>query len=93
MRAKRYSSEFKAEAVRLVLEQGLAPAQAARDLGVSQTSMDKWIRQARLSRPSDEPIAISEREELKLLRKEVSALKLEREILKKAAAYFAKTSI
>ena len=89
---RKYSEEFKAEAVKLVLEQGLAPAQAARDVGIASSTFDKWLKEARAKQ---EPNTITEDEkaELKRLRKEVHYLKMERDILKKATAYFSRTSL
>ena len=65
----KYSEEFKSEAVRLVVEQGLSVAQASRDLGVSPTALDNWVR-ARRAEGKPEALTESEREELKRLRKE-----------------------
>jgi transposase len=92
----KFSEEYKAEAVRLVLEQGLAPAQAARDLGIGLSTLDKWVRAKRSeSRPVSQPELLTENEraELKRLRKEVSVLRMERDILKKATAFFSKSSL
>ena len=86
---RKYSKEFKAEAVKLVLEQGLTRAQASRDLGVAESVLGRWGQLAeRDAQPGG--LTAEEREELKRLRKEVRILRTEREILKKAAAFFAK---
>ena len=87
---RRYDEEFRREAVKLVLEGGLRPSRVARDLGVSETSLSKWLAAAKDASP--EPISESEREELKRLRKENAQLRVERDILKKATAYFARTT-
>ncbi len=89
---KQYTPEFKAEAVKLVLEQGLSRAQAARDLGVPESVLGRWVQ---LAERDQQPgaLTIGEREELKQLRKQVRVLRTEREILKKAAAFFAKESL
>ena len=89
---KRYTAEFKAEAVKLVLEQGLTRAQTARDLGVSESVLCKWVRKAERK---EEPATLTgeERDELLRLRKQVQVLRTEREILKKAAAFFAKENL
>jgi len=88
-RRRKYSSEFKAEAVKLVLEQGLSRAQASRDLGVAESVLGRWVQVAeRDNRPG--ALTAEEREELKRLRKENKVLRTEREILKRAAAFFAK---
>jgi transposase len=92
---KRYTREFKKEAVGLVLDQGLSAAQAARDLGVSESVLGRWVQLAREARGDVEepPISESERAELKRLRAEVNILRKEREILKKAATFFAKENL
>jgi transposase-like protein len=91
---KRYDREFKLGAARLVVEQGYTRAEAARRLGISAWSIGRWIEHFRASGelpPEGEPVP--EAEEMKGLRKEVKRLRLENEILKKAAAYFAKESL
>jgi transposase len=93
MERKKFSEEYKQEAVKLVVEGGVPVAQAARDLGLGQSTLTKWIAAWRAKSPQEEPLTLSEREELRALRKEINQLKLERDILKKAAAYFAKGSV
>ena len=85
---KRYDEEFRREAVRLVLEGGVSVVRAAIDLGISETTLNKWINEARGKESN--PLSENEREELKRLRKENAQLRMERDILKKATAYFAK---
>ena len=92
MGKRRYSEEYKAEAVKLVLERGLSTAQAALDLGVGKSTMDKWVRVWRGLKASGVKITPAQLEELKRLKKENRILREERDILKKAAAYFAKDS-
>ena len=87
---RKFDEEFRREAVKLVMEGGVPAARAARDLGVGQTTLSKWLAAARGAK--DESLPESEREELKRLRKENAQLKMERDILKKATAYFAKNS-
>jgi transposase-like protein len=92
--AKRYDKEFRLGAARLVVEQGYSQSEAARRLGVTVTSIKAWVDQFRAS--GELPPAgqvVPEAEELKTLRKENKRLQLEVEILKKAAAYFAKESL
>lgn len=86
-----FSKEFKEEAVNMVLDQGVNLAQAAKDLGIGQSTLNKWVI---ARRQSQEPGALTEdeRAELKRLRKENKIIRMEREILKKATAYFAKTT-
>ena len=91
---KRYTKEFRLEAARLVVEQGYTLAEAANRLGVSGWSIGNWIRKFRqtgelASADTPQPVA----EDLKQLRRENKRLKLENEILKKAAAYFARESL
>jgi transposase len=89
---RNFSDEFKAGAVRLVLVEGQSVAQVARDLDLSHSTVGKWAEQARadLGKSSRGTLTTEEKEELSRLRKEVRELRLEREILKKAAAFFAK---
>ena len=87
-RRRRSTSEFRAEAVRLVTDGGLSQAQAARDLGISAKLLSSWVRVAR-ERSLPGASGDAERDELKRLRKEVRTLRMEREVLKKAAAFFA----
>ena len=92
---KQYTPEFKKEAVALVLDHSLSITQAARYLGVSDSVLGRWVQAAREARGEDEepPVSESERAELKRLRLEVNILRREREILKKAAAFFAKENL
>jgi transposase len=90
-----FSREFKLEAVRLVNERGVAVTQAARDLGLHENVLRKWVRelvadpqQAFPGQGQMKP----EQAEIERLKKEVAKLKMERDILKKAAAYFARES-
>jgi transposase len=96
MQRRKFSREFKLEAVRLVRERGVAVAQAARDLDVHENVLRKWVKEF----ASDPDHAFPghgqmrpEQLEIDRLRREVAKLKAERDILKKAAAYFAKDSI
>ncbi len=89
---RRFTSEFKAGAVRLVLEEGRTMAQVGADLGIHPSLVSIWVRQARADsgKGAEGTLMTSEKEELAKLRKEVRVLRMEREILKKAAAFFAK---
>ena len=91
-RAKNYTAEFKESAVKLAVESKRPLAQTARELGVSKDTLYGWVRQYHGKPPADRERVNSEHlyEELKRLRREVSSLKEERDILVKAAAYFAK---
>jgi transposase len=90
MARRKFTREFKVSAVKLVNEQGYSPAEAARSLGVDPTSVRGWLKkyssEADLA-PTGEGALQAE---LRLLRKENARLRQEREILKKAAAFFAK---
>lgn len=84
-----YGPEFRAEAVQLLRDSGKPRSVIARDLGVSNESLRHWIKQQEIDRGEREGISTDEREELKRLRRENRILREEREILKKAAAFFA----
>ena len=91
-----FSREFKLEAVKLVRERGVKIAQAARDLDVHENVLRKWIRDVAADPAHAFPghgQMKPEQLEIERLRREVAKLKAERDILKKAAAYFAKESI
>jgi transposase len=83
-----YSTEFRAEAVRLAETSGQSIRSVAMDLGISNESLRRWIAQAR-ERPAGTPLDDDERAELEELRRRVKVLVTEREILRKAAAFFA----
>lgn len=87
---RQYTREFKKEAVQLVLGHGLSIAQAARDLGVGESVLGTWVRKARDAAEEGTPLSEDERAELRRLQREVAVLREERDILKKAAAFFAK---
>ena len=91
-RARRsFTDEFKAGAVALVLDQGKAIPQVARDLDLTESAVRAWVERARADRTKGKTgLTSDERAELAKLRKENRELRLEREILKKAAAFFAK---
>jgi len=89
-RQRVYTPEFKAEAVRLARTSSAPLTAIARDLGVSAWSLRAWVKAA--TAPSSPPLKEAERLELQRLRREVRELRMEREILKKATAFFAKQS-
>ena len=93
MRRRRFTREFKVEAVKLVRERGVSVAQAGRDLDVDENVLRKWVKEF-----GSDPVQAfpsqgqlrSEQQEIERLRREVNKLKAERDILKKATAFFAK---
>lgn len=95
-RPSRYTPEFRREALELISSSGRTIAEVARSLGINDGTLGNWVKVDREARErSADPAALteSEREELRRLRKEVAELQLEREILRKAAAYFARETI
>jgi transposase len=88
----RYPDEFKAEAVRLARTNTTSRIQLARELGVSQDTLRAWVRQAEIDTGRRDGLTTEERQELTQLRREVKRLQEEREILKKATAFFAAES-
>jgi transposase len=79
--------------VRLVLDEGKTVSQVARDLDLTQSALGGWVKQARADRDGGKSgLTTEEKAELARLRKEVRELRMERDILKKAAAFFAKES-
>ena len=88
---RQFTDEFKASAVRLVIDEGKTVGAAARDLDLTETALREWVKRARADRTHGRTgLTIAEREELARLRKENRTLLEEREILKKATAFFAK---
>ena len=96
MGRRKYTREFKVEAIKLIDERGVTVAQASRDLGVHQNTLRQWLREfaedPEQSFPGHGQMK-PEQAEIERLRREVVRLKAERDILKKAAAYFAKESL
>jgi transposase len=89
---QKFTDEFKAGAVRLVLDEGKTVGAVARDLDLAESALRLWVERARADRGDGKPgvLTTAEREELTRLRRENRQLRLEREILKNAAAFFAK---
>lgn len=86
---KQYPKEFKDEAVALVLEQGYSVPEAAKSLGIAANMLYRW-KELYEKQKDGKVLAEDERDELKRLRKEIKDLRMEKEILKKASAFFAK---
>lgn len=93
---QRYTPEFRTEAVKLVFEQGLSQEAAAKRLAIPKGTLGNWMAAAKASKSSSVPGARSAADleaENTQLRKELAETRLEREILKKATAYFARESL
>jgi transposase len=92
-RRKTYDKEFKLSAVKMVLEEGISTAQVSRDLGINENSLHNWKKKYLEDRENSFPgkgRLKPEDEELRRLQKELKTVKMERDILKKAMAFFAK---
>ncbi len=88
----KFTKEFKAEAVKLVTKQGYKQSEAAQNLGIDAKNLSRWIQESLSEKPASKSVnalTLTEQEELHQLRKEVKRLRMEREILKKAATFFA----
>jgi transposase len=87
---RQFDENFKAQAVRLVLDEGKTVGAVARELDLTETALRGWVKRAQANRTNGRTgLTTTEREELTRLRKENRILREEREILKKAAAFFA----
>lgn len=86
---RKYTEDFKRDAVALVTEQGYKTSEAARSLDINDNLLRRWKQEFEEGVTGD-GLNVDEREELQRLRKEVRILRMEREILKKASQYFAK---
>ena len=89
MSRQHFTPEFKEEAVRQVLQRGFSVVEVAERLGVSTNSLYKWVREARETQPDSDELVKTKRENQKL-KAELRRIQEERDILKKAAAYFAR---
>ena len=85
---RQYTKEFKEEAVKLVTEHGYSQKRAADTLGINSKNIYRWVNELKGNNISTK-VLMPEQEEIKRLKKENERLKIEREILKKAAAFFA----
>jgi transposase-like protein len=89
---RRFSPQFKAEAVQMVVETGKSIAEVARDLGIHDGTLGNWVNAWRQDHPApDEPLTPVERARVTELEDEIRRLRMENEFLKKAAAFFART--
>ena len=93
MERKKYSAEFKREAVRLAGQGGVSRAKVAQELGLNVTMLARWVREAQAGKwdmASGKPLRTEQQQELERLRRELKRVTTERDILKKAVGYFAK---
>lgn len=91
-RRPRYNAEFKADAVGMVIEGERSVADVARSLGLHEGTLGNWVRQARIDRGERAGLTSDERAELVRLRRENAKLVQERELLKRAAAFWVRES-
>ena len=91
---RKFTAEYKAEVVRLVLDGGKSISQVSRELDLTESAVRNWVRQAKIDAGQGPAGALTtaERAELVALRREARQLRMEREILRKATAFFAKES-
>ena len=93
MERKKYSAEFKREAVRLAGQGGVSRAKVAQELGLNVTMLARWVREAQAGTwemAPGKPLRTEQQQELERLRRELKRVTTERDILKKAVGYFAK---
>ena len=88
---RKFTDEFKAETVKLIRESGRTVGSVARELDLTETAVREWVKRAERSGSADE-LSLDDRTELRRLRKENQELRMEKEILRKATAFFAKES-
>ncbi len=87
---KKYTQEYKAEAVELVVSSGRPVAEIARDLGLNEGTLGNWVNTAKkIGDIKSKPLSVDERAHMKELEEENRKLRMERDFLKKAAAWFA----
>jgi transposase-like protein len=89
-RYRKFTPEYRAEAVKMVVETSRPIAEVARDLGINDGTLGNWVNQYRNDHPISGELTIDERAKLKELERENRELRMERDFLKKAAAFFAK---
>jgi transposase len=91
MKRRQFSASFKAEAVKLVRERGLSAGKAAKELGISESALRRWLEASDIER-TRAGLTVAEKAEIRELKREVATLRMERDILKKAVSFFAKES-
>jgi transposase len=87
---RKFTSEFKAETVALIHSSNKSVGQIARDLDLTETAVRDWVKQAEINAGERNGLTTAEREEVVRMRREIRVLREERDILKKAAAFFAR---
>ena len=93
MERRRFTAEFKREAVRLARQEGVSRAKVAQELGLHVTMLARWVREAQEGKwemAPGKPLRTEQQQELERLRRELKRVTTERDILKKAVGYFAK---
>ena len=89
---RRFSHQFKAEAVRLVLQSGRPIAEVARELAINEGTLGNWVKAWRNENPAADPeLSPTDRARMREMEDEIRRLRMENEFLKKAAAFFART--
>lgn len=89
-----FTDEYKAEVVKLITEQGRPVGQVCEELDLTESAVRRWVQRAEVDagRGADGALTTTEREELRRLRRELKEVRMERDLLKKATAFFAKES-
>ncbi len=93
MERRRFTAEFKREAVKLARQDGVSRAKVAQELGLNVTMLARWVREAQAGKwemAPGKPLRSEQQQELERLRRELKRVTTERDILKKAVGYFAK---
>lgn len=89
-RYRKFTPEYREEAIRMVIDSGRPVAAVARDLGINEGTLGNWVAGYRREHPVSEELGIEDRARLRALERENRELKLQNDFLKKAAAYFAR---
>jgi transposase-like protein len=89
---RRFSDEFKRDAVEIVHSSGKSIAQVARELGIYDSTLGSWVKQDEINRGVRDGVTTDEREEMSELRRENARLRMERELLKRAVAFWVRES-
>jgi transposase len=92
MKRRSFSASFKEEAVKLVSEGGRSPGKAAKELGISETALRRWIKASEVEQGTRVGLTVAEKAEIRELKRELQTVRMERDILKKAVGFFAKES-